>query len=376
MRTSFLPVSVVALASCIAPSTPDVPRLGELPDPAWTFEGQSIDASACAIGMDVVVADSSRVVRLDATHGTPLWMTDTALKVHHLAVSNDVVAACGVSKDPSPSAPQTSALRGDDGSKQWVTDARVVRAPAWADDEIVVAALRTDDWTTLEWRSVRDGTLRRDQAHRGALRSELFRCGPVIVFATSDRRLFAIDAKTGAQRWTHPIGDAWVKFAASGDTLFVSVNDRSAERCELRRYDAITGVESWSRERDWFDAAQVVGDVLYGVGSSGVWARSIESGLPLWTHHVPSGFDAGLVVLDDVVFLASRAETIGSQGSSELRHCATLSVFAAADGSLLRRSTLEGIAALAPPVLVGSKIVLGLGFPEARFVAYEVASLR
>lgn len=376
MRKSFRPLLILALTSCIAPPTPEVPRLGVLPDPAWTFEGQAIDAAACAIGTDVVVADSSRVVRLDATDGTQRWMTDTRLKVHELAVSNDVVVACGVSKDPSPSASHTSALRGDDGSVQWVTDARVVREPADAGDEIVVAARRTDDWTTLEWRSTRDGTLRRDRAYRGELRSGLFRCGPVIVFATRDRVLFAIDATTGAQRWTHPIGDAWVKFAASGDALFVSVNDRSAERCRIHRFDAKSGVESWSRERDWFDAAQVVGDVLYGVGSDGVWARSIDSGLPLWTKPVPSGFDTGLVVLDDVVFLASRAQTIDPPGSSELRHSATLSVFAAADGSLLRRSTLEGIEELAPPVLVGSKVVLGIGFPEAQFVAYEVASLR
>lgn len=190
------------------------------------------------------------------------------------------------------------------------------------------------------------------------------------------RLLIAVDAKTGEQRWTHPIGgEAWVAFAASGDALFVSESGRSAEDCRIWRVDARTGVESWTQERAWFDDAQVVGDVLYGIGSSGVSARSIEHGMPSWSTGTPSGFDAGLVVHDGIVFAAARRQWVEPPGSSELHHAATLSVFDAADGALLRQSVVDGVEKLSPPTLVGTKLVVGIGFPNARIVAYDVAAL-
>lgn len=71
----------------------------------------------------------------------------------------------------------------------------------------------------------------------------------------------------------------------------------------------------------------------------------------------------------------SRRQWVGPPGSSYLHHAATLSVFDAADGALLRQSVVDGVEKLSPPTLVGTKLVVGIGFPNARIVAYDVAAL-
>ncbi|MBL8766118.1 MAG: hypothetical protein JNL94_02065 [Planctomycetes bacterium] len=48
-------VLLVALSACAVTPTPEVPRLGELPEPAWIFDGERRAESACVIGSDVVI---------------------------------------------------------------------------------------------------------------------------------------------------------------------------------------------------------------------------------------------------------------------------------------------------------------------------------
>ncbi len=113
-----------------------------------------------------------------------------------------------------------------------------------------------------------------------------------VYFGTTDGRLFAVDAKTGAQVWEPFKADAALVSTpvVSGNTVLIGGFDR-----RLYAIDTATGKQKWSFEAtDWIWAKPLVdsGSVYFGDFKGKVFAVSLADGKPVWD----APFDAVTIV--------------------------------------------------------------------------------
>ena len=163
----------------------------------------------------------------------------------------------------------------------------------------------------------------------------------------NDNNLWALDARTGAIKW-HVQGEIGAYFgdpAVSGSRVFVGTTDG-----RLQARSAATGALLWSRPgavaRPFYgDAApSVSGGVVYSVGvEAGTWrlfARSVDTGALRWKRALTGA--AGLAVAGGRVLVASSAG---------------LSALDAATGALRWR---VAVAAAGSPAVANGLVYLGL----------------
>ncbi len=117
--------------------------------------------------------------------------------------------------------------------------------------------------------------------------------------------LFAVDAGTGAELWSHPIGNyAFSSPAVADGVVYVGGGDDES----LHALDAATGAELWS-----FNTGSYVGSspaVAHGVVYVGsldhnVYAVDAETGTELWRYLTGDSVYSSPAVVDGVVYIGS-----------------------------------------------------------------------
>ena len=131
----------------------------------------------------------------------------------------------------------------------------------------------------------------------------------------------ALDARTGAVRWTAPL-DGAVQFAAGVDGTDVYVGDNGGS---LRALDVATGTEHWSVKVDPFRFPGVVDGTLYtGTTVGSVLGLDPATGAVHWSWQAPAGVrevvstvvgDTLYAGADDGSCTPSRSSTVRSGGA-------------------------------------------------------------
>ncbi len=95
--------------------------------------------------------------------------------------------------------------------------------------------------------------------------------------------IYALDAATGAQRWTSQVGGFPSDLTVAGGVVYVGMNTGF-----LYALDASTGAVRWSAPLDpVFPAPAVAGGVVYVASDhNGFWALDASTGAVLWTAHL------------------------------------------------------------------------------------------
>ncbi|WP_211265558.1 outer membrane protein assembly factor BamB family protein [Actinacidiphila oryziradicis] len=101
--------------------------------------------------------------------------------------------------------------------------------------------------------------------------------GGTVYVGSGDGKVYALDAVTGTERWTHTTGDAVDSSpAVVGGTVYVGSNDHM-----LYALDAVTGTERWTYATGGAvrSSPAVVGGTVYvGSNDSTVFALDAASG--------------------------------------------------------------------------------------------------
>ncbi|HZC06032.1 MAG TPA: PQQ-binding-like beta-propeller repeat protein [Ktedonobacterales bacterium] len=207
-------------------------------------------AWAGAAPSDVVVAQTRQgvVTALDAATGEPLWRWVTRDPAAHLVCGSERVYVSAATEDrplwvevdPPAGWPAEKSTRGKPSS----------RAPRIEVRTSAVTALRAHDGAVL-WRVT---------LYSARSAAPLILAGPTLIttmvsFESKAREVIAVEATTGALRWsrkTRPLLSAHAAPAApllwvSGDGVAVSLDEGEGERAEwsFALLDALTGAITW-----------------------------------------------------------------------------------------------------------------------------------
>ncbi|MDX1415343.1 MAG: PQQ-binding-like beta-propeller repeat protein [Candidatus Promineifilaceae bacterium] len=184
----------------------------------------------------------------------------------------------------------------------------------------------------------------------------------VLFVSSMDRSVYALDAETGEEKWK----TSFVGAIASGPVLnedLVYVSDFDSQ---IHALDVQTGVEQWSAPAEnWVWASPTYADgVVYYVDISGnVFAVNAQSGEALWQMVTPGSAQTSPVVADSIVYVASEGE------SSEVP-IGALRAFAVEDGKELW--TVPTPAPLfTTPVIVDDAVVVAMQSEEAILIAFD-----
>ncbi len=226
--------------------------------------------------------------------------------------------------------------------------------------------------------------------------------GDTIYVGTADNMVFALDAKTGAGRWSFEAGHSiWGQPAYEDGKLYVSSMDRS-----VHALDAETGVELWNTAFEGAIASQPVldgdslfvsefgsqvhalnlangdirwsapatnwvwgapayanGTVYYADIDGNVYAVDAQTGNGKWQAKAAGAVQTAPVVLDDIVYVASEGE------SSDVP-AGALTAFAAGDGRQLWRQVTPA-PLFTTPVIVDNAVVVALNSESAVLSAFD-----
>ena len=128
----------------------------------------------------------------------------------------------------------------------------------------------------------------------------------VVYVASMDKKLYALDAADGSQRWPKAFSAdgalASTPVLADG-TLLVGGFDR-----RLHAVDAASGQEKWSFKADnWFWARPLVdGDTVYAGSLDGnVYALGLADGKRLWSYDLEAPVRAAPIIVGDTLLVAA-----------------------------------------------------------------------
>ena len=159
-----------------------------------------------------------------------------------------------------------------------------------------------------------DGRLLALDAATGALRWSFGTHGPIkagaalagrnAIVGSYDGSLYALDARTGALRWSTAVGARFYATpTVSGDRIIDATTDGI-----VRAFDAGSGKEVWTRSigRFAYSAAAVAGDRAYiGSYDHRLYALDVQTGDILWTHRAPGPISGAPTVLGRLVYFSS-----------------------------------------------------------------------
>lgn len=237
------------------------------------------------------------------------------------------------------------------------------------DPDGVLFALNASDGTEL-WQT--------EAEPRGYYNAPLVANGLVYL----DAPLKAYDAKTGEVRWVaERLTDGFTPILF-GDTLYVR---GFPDNETIHALDAATGTERWSfnavgsltlQGTDWL---AVQDSTLFVLAENDVYALDIATGAVRWQYTLPRypssdclvEFSDGPVLLDGVIYLNSKSETLGNSCFSEFTSQIRLD---AANGTLLGETKIDKPFFSDPEILFGLIAVHDRLFQNASGKLYVMQS--
>jgi outer membrane protein assembly factor BamB len=168
-----------------------------------------------------------------------------------------------------------------------------------------------------------------------------------VIFGSSDKRVYALDPKSGEQAWSVPVaGDVTAAVAVADDTAFVPCSN--GEVFALALHDGRT---RWRRSvalgRLEIDLV-VGGDRLYVASSSAIRALALRNGALRWSRRTSGRIAAAPAVTDEAVYVG----------------CTDGAVYALkpTDGSVIWRQTLDHPVS-GPPLAAENAVLIGTRGP-------------
>ncbi|MEV8635653.1 PQQ-binding-like beta-propeller repeat protein [Streptosporangium sp. NPDC051023] len=124
----------------------------------------------------------------------------------------------------------------------------------------------------------------------------------VVYIGSNDRKVYALDAKTGAERWTHKTG-GWVgsSLAVADGVVYIGSYDR-----KVYALDAKTGAERWTHKTSSpVRSSLAVADGVVYIGSDDgkVYALDTKTGAERWTYETSSPVRSSPAVADGVIYV-------------------------------------------------------------------------
>jgi len=275
---------------------PSSPAVAELPS-STDGSGESTGGAIVLVGIG-----GDRLRALDAGTGEQRWQFETGRSLSSPAVVHDV-------GDGSPNGPESAlVVVGTDSSRGGMvhgldaaTGQRHWRfrtfgwngATPWSGDESIYLDGGDGHVYALDAQQDRDKGSRTDGDERwrfeigGAIRGLDVAVGTV--FVRDHDRVYALDATSGRERWTHdPPGDRVISVTVADGTAFVATaeNDPLAYLpSRIRALDVTTGDRQWAFETDFeiLGPLVVADSVLYAGGSDrGIHALDAGTGDEQW----------------------------------------------------------------------------------------------
>lgn len=221
-----------------------------------------------------LVADDGRVYAFDAADGALEW--DTAITLADGTEPVDAVGSPMVADDTvyvasTGERAAVTALDAATGERRWQNPdlgQATNRAPIAANGLVFVVAdqkLHALDADTGEqrWQFDPEPMTLNDERERGdPLTRNAVAVADGTVYATSNNRLFARDAETGAKRWTNSVDD-WTASTFSGRPIAVEEGVAVVKAGTVTVFDAETGDERATVATDSVDV--LAGDRLYAM---------------------------------------------------------------------------------------------------------------
>ncbi len=141
---------------------------------------------------------------------------------------------------------------------------------------------------------------------RRTIQSSPVIAGDLVVFGARDGFLYALDRRTGRERWRYDYKISWVNSspAVADGIVYVGTSDAHF----VNALDAATGAEKWrfaTKGIVWSSPA-VAGDVIViGEGGGLVHVLDRATGAERWQLQLGGGIFSSPVVADDVVYVGS-----------------------------------------------------------------------
>jgi outer membrane protein assembly factor BamB len=299
----------------------------------WTYDAKSPVSATAAVahGMVYALANDGQAFALDAATGARRWTlrTGPTLPFPWGRESGDFYAS-------SPTVVGDVVLFGAGdghlyavdaarGTIRWrlATQGRIRTAPAASDGVVFVGSadgtLYAADLATgaLRWRFDTEGHRLDSGAFgfdRRTIQSSPAVSGDYVVFGSRDGSVYALDRKTGSQRWRAEsyYHASWVNTspAIADGLVFVGTSDGRF----FHALDLATGVERWrvSLPGVAWSSAAVVGDaVIFGEGTGILVVVDRATGKLRWRRRIGTGQGGGGIfgaatVADGVVYAADR----------------------------------------------------------------------
>ncbi len=127
----------------------------------------------------------------------------------------------------------------------------------------------------------------------------------LVVFGSGDHSVYALDAKTGAVKWTGTTGYVFTADPAIGEGAVV-IGDQGGN---IDGFDLNSGKSLWSNSAGTIDVAAVIaGETAYLVSEDhNVYALDVKSGKQLWQYGMDDYASFSPVLAGELVIVANRA---------------------------------------------------------------------
>jgi len=288
----------------------------------WHFAAPGLSKAAPAVVDGIAfIGAADLVYALDATNGTPFWVSPLGFVANGTLAVNDgtiyIVGALSIvdeteTKDNrtddgnagSANAEQIDDFAGDQSGGDQATDDQSGGDQA-ADDQ---GGDQTDDGDDVSINIV----VNEDDDENDDQTDESGGAASGVAVRFFNGTLFALDAATGAGRWEQPFTFSTGSYGVSmlptapavlGETVFVGSPDG-----QFYAVDAATGVERWGRQiGDRVTSAPAVVDnvVYFGGFDEHLHAVDGESGTELWRFQTGDWIESSPAIIDGVIYVGS-----------------------------------------------------------------------
>lgn len=173
-----------------------------------------------------------------------------------------------------------------------------------------------------------------------------------LYIASLDKSAYALNASDGSLKWKSDLSGALPsQVVADSSLIYISSFDRQVHALAMD-----SGEEQWTAPAaDWvWGAPTLAGDKLfYGDIKGNLYAVSANSGEPVWQKTAVGAIQATMVVVDNVVYVASGGNTETGQGS--------LAAYDADSGEILWQKETSGPLYTAPIIINDTLVVAVTG---------------
>ncbi len=287
------------------------------PELLWTFKTTSaawmelISSPVVADGVAYVGSQDCRLYAVDVRTGREMWTFKADDWVRSPAVSRGVVYVG--SHDGS-----LYALRAKSGREKWEfrTRAAITSSPAVSDSMVYVGS----EHGALYALNVRDGKEVWHFNTDAAISSSPAVSDGVVYVGSHDHHLYALDAQSGRQRWKFKAsGPVTTEAAVAGDVVYCGSWDSlgtpgafGPSGHHLYALDARTGRQRWEFDPHGVVTSPAVagGNAYVGSDDGNLYAVDVRSGVEKWRFWVGRGYDgvrSSPVLSGDVVYFGSGA---------------------------------------------------------------------